>query len=209
MMALFGGFAQPREQEHYRLPILHTSSAMPLETAWGLTAAICSFAALRISWLAHISTQPHTKRSHHHSRPSQRRHCFTQQGCSYATVMRDERSLCPASTGRFGHEALIRKLGKRSLKNRPERAEQYQQIANDQNRRTSGSDGSTAESPNLALRLPPGSFGFADPSPGFVLFANPVKKNSSKPKGRRHSVTIQPEVPFAVDMLKHYRRLVC
>lgn len=79
MMALFGGFAQPREQEHYRLPILHTSSAMPLETAWGLTAAICSFAALRISWLAHISTQPHTKRSHHHSRPSQRRHCFTQQ----------------------------------------------------------------------------------------------------------------------------------
>lgn len=71
-------------------------------------------------------------------------------GCSYATVMRDERSLCPASTGRFGHEALIRKLGKRSLKNRPERAEQYQQIANDQNRRTSGSDGSTAESPNLA-----------------------------------------------------------
>jgi len=79
MMALFSGFAQPREQEHYRLPILHTSSAMPLETAWGLTAAICSFAALRISWLAHISTQPHTKRSHHHSRPSQRRHCFTQQ----------------------------------------------------------------------------------------------------------------------------------
>ncbi len=58
--------------------ILHRLASSP--EAWvELANEILGDEALRISWLAHISTQPHTKRSHHHSRPSQRRHCFTQQ----------------------------------------------------------------------------------------------------------------------------------
>ena len=55
--------------------------------------------------------------------------------------------------------------------------------------------------------MPPGSFGFAGPSPGFVHFVNPVKKNSSKPKGRKSSVALQSEVLIAVALFKHYRRL--